>query len=77
MEEGLEEASQTIHEVELALNNSRNNQEQHNKEVERLEQILSLLKKEQSDGQQELSMLNLRKESLFTEITKENSKKNN
>ena len=75
MEKGLEEAGQTIHEVELALNNSRNNQEQHNKEVERLEQKLSLLKKERSDGQQELSILNLRKESLFTEIAKENSEK--
>jgi chromosome segregation protein len=75
MEKGLEEAGQTIHEVELALNNSRNKQEQHDKEIERLEQKLSLLKKEHTDGQQELSTLNLRKESLFTEITKENSKK--
>ena len=75
MEKGLEEAGQTIHEVELALNNSRNKQEQYDNELERLAQKLSLLKKEQNDGQQELSTLNLRKESFFAEITKENSKK--
>ena len=50
MELKLTEENQAIHQVELALNDSRNELEQHRKEIERLESKLSLIKQEQSDG---------------------------
>ena len=75
MELELEGASQAIHEVGLALNNSHNKQEQHQKEIARLEHKLSSLKREQGDGQQELSELNSRKESSIKEMKNSNLEK--
>ena len=76
MELKLEEENQAIHQVELALNDSRNELEQHRKEIERLESKLSLIKQEQSDGKKGMSELNLRKESLVSEIENSDLKRN-
>ena len=71
----LDEANQKIHKSELSLNNSRNEEEQHSKEIERLEHKLSSIKQDQSDGQKELSELNLCKESFILEIENSNLEK--
>ena len=76
MELKLAEENQAIHQVELALNDSRNELEQHRKEIERLESKLSLIKQEQSDGKKGMSELNLRKESLVSEIENSDLKRN-
>ena len=76
MELKLEEENQAIHQVELALNDSRNELEQHRKEIERLESKLSLIKQEQSDGKKGMSELNLRKESFVSEIENSDLKRN-
>ena len=76
MELKLAEENQAIHQVELALNDSRNELEQHRKEIERLESKLSLIKQEQSDGKKGMSELNLRKESLVSEIEDSDLKRN-
>ena len=76
MELKLAEENQAIHQVELALNDSRNELEQHRKEIERLESKLSLIKQEQSDGKKGMSELNLRKESFVSEIENSDLKRN-
>lgn len=76
MELKLAEENQAIHQVELALNDSRNELEQHRKEIEQLESKLSLIKQEQSDGKKGMSELNLRKESLVSEIENSDLKRN-
>ena len=75
MELKLEDAGQSIHEVELSLNNSSNKREQHQKEIARLEYKLSSLKQEQDAGQQELAELSSGKESLIEKIKDSNLKK--
>ena len=72
----LEEENQAIHQVELALNDSRKELEQHRKEIERLESKLSSIKQEQSDGTKGMSELNLRKESFISEIENSDLKRN-
>ena len=76
MELKLEEECQAIHQVELALNDSRNELEQHRKEIERLDRKLSAIKQEQSDGKKRMSELNLRKESFVSEIENSDLKRN-
>ena len=68
MESELKDGSQSIHDTELSLNNSQNEQEQNRKEIERLEQKLSSIEHEKNDGQQELSELNTSKQSFTTGI---------
>ncbi|MDG1844009.1 MAG: chromosome segregation protein SMC, partial [Nitrospinaceae bacterium] len=68
MESELKDGSQSIHDTELSLNNSQNEQEQNRKEIERLEQKLSSIEHEKNDGQQELSELNTNKQSFTTGI---------
>jgi|TARA_B100001964_G_scaffold67343_1_gene76532 chromosome segregation protein len=75
MERQLEEAGRAVHEVDIALNNSRNEREQNQKELERLGLKLSSLEQEQNVGRQELAELKSRKETLVAEMENSNAEK--
>ena len=75
VEQQLEGAGQAIHEAELALNNSRNEKEQHLKDIERLKSKLFLIEQEQNSGNHELAELKVIKESLIEEIEILNAEK--
>ena len=68
MERELGDAAGAAHQAEIALNNSRNDHEQQQKEMERLEEKLSTLEYERRSGQQEIDELNTRKATLTGEL---------